>query len=67
MTSFSKIGIHRQYGPQIMTTIEFRGSIYAFIENACIGSTTLFSRVCHVKQWYFYKMEWEQMLFSLVN
>lgn len=42
MTSFSEIGIHRQYGPQIMTTIEFRGSIYAFIEKACIVSTTRF-------------------------
>lgn len=75
MTSFSKIGIHRQFRPQIMTTIELRGTICAFIysanvssnEEACIVSTTPFFRVCYVKQCYFYKMEWEQMLFSLVN
>lgn len=51
MTSFSKIGFHKQYGPQIVMTIEIRGGICAFIysasvsanEEACIVSITLFA------------------------
>ena len=75
MTSFSEVGFHKQYGPQIMTTIEIRGGVCAFIysasvsanEETCIVSITLFSRVWYVKHCYFHKMKWEQMLFSLVN